>query len=188
MRGAGKGDGRLGDAFDVSGDIKVWAGRALEPFFGNGAGIPGFHESIAQGQLSPEAFKNAEDLFVGAKTSAIVVEVPNSSLGKNVHYFITSAMMDPDHNEWVQVNRKANVIMPYIYFGTTPAVQIEHDQHRPDTDDSHLGALSNNIYRAASIVGTQSDPTRYANEMAAMLTPDVLTYKVGTKYFRLIVE
>lgn len=131
--------------------------------------------------MSPEAFKNAEDLFVGAKTSAIVVEVPNSSLGKNVHYFITSAMMDPDHNEWVQVNRKANVLMPYIYFGTTPAVQIEHDQHRPDTDDSHLGSLSNNIYRAASIVGTQSDPTRYANEMAAMLTPDVLTYKAGTK-------
>jgi len=175
------GEGEIGQTFDASGDLKVWAGRVLEPFFGNGAGIPAFHESIAKGQLSPQAFQNAEDLFVGAKTSAIVVEVPNAALGETAYYFITSAMMDPGHhNEWVQINRKAHILMPYVFFGDTPTVQIEHDQHRPDTDGDHMGALSNNIYRAAAVTGAQADPTRYANDTAALLTPDVLSYRVGT--------
>ncbi|OBQ57644.1 hypothetical protein SP90_00990 [Halodesulfovibrio spirochaetisodalis] len=176
-------DAQVGQKFELNGEIKVWTGRILEPYFVDAFDFGVLQNSITMGTLDKNAFKKtAKDIFTNARISAIVMEIPNTMLSPEVYYYGTTAVMDHHHgNEWVQVNRMGNVLMPYIFLWDSPATRLEHDQHRPDGDDRHKNTISNNVYRAASVSGGQKNVTEYANTVAEQLTPDVLMYKIGTK-------
>ena len=175
------GSASAGETFELDNGIKGWAGRVNEPFFGNGAGLGAHNANKAKGVIDPEAFNIEQpDLFTGATNSSIVVEVPNTMLGDQVKFFITTAAMHK--GEWAQVNREANVLMPYVFFADSPAVQEDHDQHRPDSDiEERRQAMVNNIFYSVSVSQSISNPLDYANQTADLLMPDVLNYTPGTK-------
>ena len=43
-----------------------------------------------------------------------------------------------------------------------------------------VGSISNRVLRTVSLAKTKRNPVAYADKVANMLMPDVLTYKVGT--------
>lgn len=173
---------KVGETFELKNGMRGWAGRVQEPFFGNGVGLADFNAKKANGEFAPQAFDIEQpDLFSGATNSSIVLEIPNKLLGEQVKYYITTAT---NHKgEWTQVNREANVLMPYVFFADTPAVQEDHDQHRPDSDVlERRQALVNNIFFALSVSQAEvGNPLDYAKQTADLLMPDVLTYKPGSK-------
>ena len=175
------GGGNVGDLLTLPGDIRVWAGRGEEPFFGNGVGLAKFNAAKQGGTFSPEIFQEDGDLFLGATSSFIVIDIPNSMLSDEIKVFTTTAV--PHKGEWSQVDRHANVLFPYIFLSDTPAVQEEHEQHRPDLDvEERRQAIVNNVFWATSAsnadVGNGVD---YAEKVADMVMPDVITYRTGSE-------
>ncbi|WP_282611416.1 DUF4331 family protein [Pelagibius sp. Alg239-R121] len=175
------GGGKIGETVNLADGIQVWTGRGDDPFFGNGVGLAKFNAAKQQGKFTPDVFKEDGDLFDGATASFIVVDVPNQMLGEKVSVFTTTSV---EHKgEWSQVDRHANVLFPYVFLSDTPAVQEDHGQHRPDLDvEERRQAIVNNIFWAVSTSKTKPDSAmEYANEVADMIMPDVLTYTPGTR-------
>lgn len=175
------GTGKVGTAFETSDGLRIWTGRGYDPFFGNGVGLSGFNDARRKGQFLPEAFKEGGDLFANGTASFIVVDVPNTILGEQVKYFTTTAVMHK--GEWKQVDRLANVLFPYVFLADTPAVQEDHEQHRPDLDvKERRQAIVNNAFWAVSVSGAQKGrEMEYAQKTADMVMPDVITYSIGSK-------
>ena len=175
------GKGKLGETMSLPSGIRVWAGKGDDPFFGNGVGLSKFNAAKQKGEFTPGIFKEDGDLFAGSAASFIVVDVPNQMLGNEVKFFTTTSVKHK--GDWAQVDRHANVLFPYVFFADTPAVQEDHEQHRPDLDvKERRQAIVNNVFWAVSTSKTkQGSAMEYANNVADMLMPDVLTYKPGTK-------
>lgn len=174
------GSGKAGEAISLPGGIQAWVGRGQDPFFGNGVGLAKFNAAKQQGSFAPDVFKEDGDLFASATASFIVVDVPNQMLGEEISVFTTSSV---EHKgEWVQVDRHANVLFPYVFLADTPAVQEDHGQHRPDLDvEERRQAIVNNVFWAVSASETKpGSAVEYANEVADMIMPDVITYAPGT--------
>lgn len=173
--------GKVGDVFDLTNGIRVWTGRGEDPFFGNGVGLAGFNGARQKGQFSPDTFKERGDLFDGTTASFIVVDIPNKILGEQVKYFTTTALIHK--GEWPQIGRLANVLFPYVFMADTPAVQEDHEQHRPDLDvKERRQAIVNNVFWAVSVSGArEGQEMEYAQKVGNMIMPDVITYTVGSK-------
>jgi len=174
------GGGKVGEDFTLQNGIGVWTGRGDEPFFGNGVGLAKFNSAKQEGRFAPDVFKEDGDLFAGATASFLVVDVPNQMLGEQVKFFTTTSVMH--RGKWAQIDRHANVLFPYVFLADTPAVQEDHGQHRPDLDvEERRQAIVNNVFWAVSASKAKPDGAmEYANRIADMIMPDVLTYKVGT--------
>ena len=179
-KGGLAGSGQVGETLVMSNGIRIWAGRGEDPFFGNGVGLAKFNAAKQKGLFQPELFREDGDLFAGATASFIVLDIPNSMLGKEVKVFTTTSVIHK--GEWAQVDRHANVLFPYVFLSDTPAVQEDHEQHRPELDVSERRqALVNNVFWAVSASGAVSDDrVEYAGKVADMVMPDVLTYEVGS--------
>ncbi len=173
------GSGAVGSAFDLANGVRVWTGRGQDPFFGNGVDLAKFNAAKQGGRFTPEVFSESGDLFAAGTASFIVVDLPNEMLDDEIAVFTTSAVND--RGSWRQVDRHANVLFPYVFLADTPAVQYEHDQSRPDTDDTRRAAIVNNVFWAASTADPlRSDAAAYAADVGDMLMPDVLTYRLGS--------
>jgi hypothetical protein len=159
--------------------MRVWTGAARDPFVGNSAGIIAFSQKLAQGELDLSTYKEGVDLFAAFNTSAIVVEVPNKMLPKNIHVYASSAMYNVD--KWEQVNRLANPLMTHLFMADNQMEVAEHVGHRPDMDLTRIYAVSGRVLRAVSLDGKLSNPVEYADSVATKLLPDMIPYKVGTK-------
>lgn len=175
------GSGKVGGTLKLENGIRVWTGRGEETFFGNGIGLSKFNAAKQSGQFKPEIFKEDGDLFLGSTASFIVVDVPNALLSEEIKFFTTTAVTHKD--EWKQVDRHANVLFPYVFLSDTPAVQEDHEQHRPDLDvKERRQAIVNNVFWAVSASkAAESEAVQYANEIADKMMPDVLTYRPGTQ-------
>ena len=173
--------GMVGETIALPNGIRIWTGRGDDPFFGNGIGLAKFNGARQKGEFTPDAFKDDGDLFADGTASFIVVDVPNRMLGEQIKFFTTTAVIHK--GEWKQVDRLANVLFPYVFFADTPAVMEDHEQHRPDLDvKERRQAIVNNVFWAVSVSGAKEDGEKdYANKIADMIMPDVITYKPGTK-------
>lgn len=180
-KGALLGRGKVGKIVSLPGAIRIWTGRGKDPFFGNGVGLGKFNAAKQKGDFAPALFKQDGDLFGGATASFIVVDIPNQMLGDEVKVFTTTSVKHK--GEWAQVDRHANVLFPYVFLSDTPAVNEDHDQRRPDLDvQERRQAIVHNVFWAVSVSGAkQGNAADYANKIADMVMPDVLTYKPGTK-------
>ena len=181
VKGKRLGSGKVGETVMFSNGVRVWTGRGADPFFGNGIGLAKFNAAKQKGNFSPELFKEDGDLFVGATASFIVVDIPNKMLGDEIKVFTTTSVQHK--GEWAQVARHANVLFPYVFLSDTPAVQEDHEQHRPDLDvKERRQAIVNNVFWAVSVSRAKIDsPAQYAEKIADMVMPDVLTYQPGTQ-------
>ncbi|WP_170328008.1 DUF4331 family protein [Ruegeria arenilitoris] len=175
------GGGNVGDLLTLPGDIRVWSGRGEEPFFGNGIGLAKFNAAKQGGTFSPEIFQEDGDLFLGATSSFIVIDIPNSMLSDEIKVFTTTTV--PHKGEWSQVDRHANVLFPYVFLSDTPAVQEDHEQHRPDLDVvERRQAIVNNVFWAVSASKADvGNGVEYAEKVADMVMPDVITYRPGSE-------
>ncbi|MGB1199339.1 MAG: DUF4331 family protein [Thalassotalea sp.] len=178
-KGTKVGSTALGKSQKFSNGMRVWAGAARDPFVGNSAGLIAFSQKLAKGELDLTTYNAGVDLFAGFNTSAIVVEVPNTMLPKQINVYASSAMYNVD--KWEQVNRLANPLVTHLFMADNKMEVSEHVGHRPDMDQTRRYAISSRVLRAASLDGKISDPVKYADSVAAKLLPDMIPYSVGTK-------
>lgn len=173
------GRARIGSEATLQNGIRVWTGAARDPFVGNSDGIIKFNQEFDNSKLDLAAFDQGQDLFRTFYTTAIVMEVPNALLPPQIAVFATSAMYNVD--KWDQVNRLAHPLMTHLFMHNNPMEVSEHVGHRPDRDNTRKYALSANVLKAVVLDSRIKDPVAYADKVANLLLPDLLTYRVGSK-------
>ena len=182
--------GGSGMAF-AKGDTKVFAGVRADPFFFDLLGFLGTVLGVGNTQLG-----TGGDLFAGLNTNAMVIEVPNDSIGAtNIGVWgTTSYWANGSWHKADQMGRPAiNTVFNNKYVGgaNTGAQKDLFNVTPPSHQNSSslpfhgniVGTLTN-INGLLGLTGapfncTDYDPTT-ANGIANFLLPDMLTYQVGS--------
>jgi hypothetical protein len=156
----------------------VWAGMIRDPFMGNCVGLARQHVSEASGRFNPNAYDNKVDFFEPRANGSLVVEVPNSMLGKSVYFYATTAKHA--YGDWIQINRMANPLQTHIFMHFDAQNTLEHVTHRPDTDGMRSSAIAGHVLRMVTMAGTQKgNEVAYADDTVKRLLPDLIGYTVG---------
>ena len=168
-------DGAKGKDHDRSG-VRAFAGMRSDPFFFD---LLGFLGSI-RGQGTDRLGVSPSDFFIGLNTLAIVVEVPNATLGGNgtgigVWATTSSGGVQADQMGRPAINTVFNsTAADKEAFNLTPPAQ------QPTAMD---GNFRNNVINTLVGLSTALGNPYTADEagdLADILLPDVLTYTVGT--------
>lgn len=181
--GSKVGEGVVGEKAELSDGIQVWAGVVKDPFYGNSPSLHLLRSQLNSGQPYDPAIwsqSGGKSIFVGRKSAAIVLDVPNSMLSSTVRAFMTTDLKQND-DSWQQIQYSANPLFAHIMLFESEGLKEAYDHSRPDKQDEFKPIVAARISRAATLAKSQDDPIKYGNEIADQLVPDVLTYKPGTK-------
>lgn len=173
--------GTVGSEITTKSGIKIWAGAGEDPFFGNSPALHIYRAQLAEGKYDPNVWTSTKgtNIFAGRSSGAIVLDIPNKLLAKNIRVFMTVAMKEGDI--WKQVQYSANPLFSHVMLFENNALKQEHDQSRPTNSSDMKNFVSARTTRASAVAHSQKDPVAYGDKVADMLVPDVLTYQVGTK-------
>jgi len=161
--------------------INAFAGPRSDPFFFD---LIGFLGSVkGQGVRRFDDGKQS-DFFIGLNTLAIVLEVPNASLGGNGHLigvWGTTAMQDA--SGWHQVDQMGRPAINTV-FNAAGADKLAFNQTAPADQKTAMGGKFRNnmiavLEALSALSGTAYTPAQ-AGGIADLLLPDMLTYTVGT--------
>lgn len=181
---AGKaiGTGAIGASVAAGDGIRLWTGMARDPFFGNSPGLRSWAADLARGVYDKDVWanNNKQSIFKGRNVGAIVLEVPNAMLGEAVKMFATTAV-ERSPGKWEQVQYSARPLLSHAMMLESQALRGVHDHSRPDTATEIAKAVSARASRCSALAKSQADPLAYGDRVAAMLLPDVLDYKPGTR-------
>ena len=177
-RGQVVGEFEIGKTAEVGEGLRVWTGSIRDPFMGNCVGLARQHVSEASGKFNPNVYDNAVDFFEPRAVGSIVVEVPNSMLGKSIYVYATAAKHLVDH--WIQVNRMANPLLTHLFMHFDTQNTLEHVVHRPDSDFMRASTISGHVLRMITMAGThKDDAVEYSDHVVKLLLPDLIGYTVG---------
>lgn len=181
----------------ATGSAKVFAGVRADPFFFDLVGFLGTVFHVGTGQLGNCGSANC-DFFAPLDTNAMVLEVPNASIGAtNIGVWgTTSYWSGGAWHKADQMGRPAiNTVFNNKYVQPVPAdlatVKNLFNTTRPSQQNSSSlpfhGDVAGTLQNINHILGTDVayGCTDYnattANAIANFLLPDMLTYKVGSK-------
>jgi len=169
-----------GKATELPGGIRAWVGRAKDPFFGNSPALGAFRAQLAQGKYDPKVWEKAsgKNIFLGRTCGVLVLEVPNTLLGRQISAFTTVAVNEA--GKWRQVQYMAKCLMAHVMLFEDEALKAAFDASRPDTQSQFVNFFSARIARSAHFAQSRPDPFAYGDETAGRLLPDVLPYEVGS--------
>lgn len=181
VTGESLGSGKANSTTTLSNGIKLWTGSAQDPFVGNSPGLHRFRAQLAEGKYDPAVWTSSKgkNIFAARNCGAIVLEVPNSLLAKNISVYMTTDFQSND--AWKQVQYSANPLFSHALLFENAALKREHDASRPQNGDDIKPIVSARVTRASAVAHSQKDPVAYGDKVANMLVPDVLTYQVGEK-------
>lgn len=174
------GKGSAGKPLTLADGVQVWTGVAKDPFFGNSPGLHEFRKELAEGKYDPAVWTKSQgkNIFTGRKCVAIVLDIPNKQLGKTVKVFMTTATKAD--KSWQQVQYSAIPLFSHTMLFENEALKREHDQSRPENSQDMKAFISARTLRTSTLAHSQKDPVAYADKVADMLVPDVITYNIGT--------
>jgi len=172
----------------ANGDAKVFAGVRADPFFFDLLGFLGTVLGVGPSQLGNCGAANC-DFFAPLNTNAVVLEVPNDSIGAtNIGVWGTTSYWEGGAwHKADQMGRPAiNTVFNTKY--VTPAANKNLFNETPPSqqNSSSLPFHGNVVATLTNINGILKDgcadyDATTANAIANFLLPDVLTYKVGSK-------
>src|SRR5438874_1873893 len=175
----------------ATGNAKVFAGVRADPFFFDLLGFLGTVLGVGTAQLGNCGSANC-DFFAPLNTNAIVLEVPNDSIGATnigvwgtTSYWASGAWHKADQMGRPAINTVfnnkyvagANVGTQKNLFNTT-----DPSQQNSSSLPFH-GNIVGTLENINGLLGTGCSDydAATANAIANFLLPDVLTYKVGSK-------
>ncbi len=163
----------------ADGGVRVFAGLAPDLFAGDGAALGRFRKALSEGRYDAAAFSTNRNLFERRNVTAIVIEVPNASIGaERIQAWATASLHG--HAPEVQVSRwglplVTNMLMP------DPATKEAFNRAHPTSDCALFAPpIAMLIEKIVSLAGSAPEPADYATEVAARLCPVVLPYELGT--------
>ncbi|MGZ8515100.1 MAG: DUF4331 family protein [Candidatus Limnocylindrales bacterium] len=182
------GAGTTGHTIALSGGAHLWAGLRDDPFFFDLDAFKGNILGANNGRMLCDAQK--VDFFKGLNVSSIVLQVPNAELGGNGKTIGVSANTAVRKaGQWVQVDQMGRpgfntVFNNHLVAGDASVNSVKELFNRTmPSEQSALGFKANVIatLKAVSTVFQHPYTDQQASDLANVLVPDLLTYKVGDK-------
>ena len=177
------GEGTIGQTSILKNRIKSFAGAVKDPFYGNAIALEVFRKDNLEGKYNPNVWKEAnhQNVFEGRRVGAIVLDVPNSLLGKDVYAFFTTDRIA--NEKWEQVQYSARPLFSHTMLFDSNTLRQAHDSSRPNAlyNEDMVNLVSARILRGTTLANpNKAKIIEYADSTAKKLIPDVLQYKVGT--------
>lgn len=182
-------NGTTGSAVSGEGGVRLWAGRAHDPFYLDAKVLGAVGDAFAQGteaDLSGWDRDQARNEPFGAdEVHSLVLEVPDDRLRAvaadgRVRVWAVSSLAT-DAGGWHPVNRVGVPMIQPIFAQHDDDLAGELNSGEPTED---LGRFGDRIADATAAVvaayGTAKDPGVYGRIVAERIFPNVLPYEIGT--------
>jgi hypothetical protein len=197
--------GTTGEVIKGAGGLRLWAGRAADPFYIDPQVLKAVGTAFKNGtrvDLAGWQPGEAENLFAGATVNAIVLEVPDAELTwrlreapgetpggdftwrlrpeKRFNVWATTRLAT-DAGGWRPINRAGHPMIQPIF---NPDDSEEASRYNTTAPADDLANYGKRFARAVATVvtahGTAADPQVYGEAVASVLLPDVLPYELGS--------
>jgi Domain of unknown function (DUF4331) len=174
-----------------SNGIRLFAGRAADPFYIEGSVVTAVKTAVNAGSVLDLSGYNpdtATNLFAGTNVRTIVVEVPTPYLIKGQQIAAWARTLLPtdatSHSggpyQWRQLDRAANPLISTL-FGTDNASTEAFNTAEPSADRALFGdRVASMVATVVKANNTHPYPETYGARVAKLLLPDVLPYRIGT--------
>jgi hypothetical protein len=180
-------EGRTGEESAGPDGLRVWAGRAADPFFLDLSLLGAVDQVVQHGQTVPFTEYRAEgtvNTFAGSTVNSIVVQVPHAdpvlSSGRDIRVW-SVAKLATDAGGWRQINRAGHPMMwPIFRDADSEAASEANQTHPADDRDNYAKTISDLVAGVVARRGTAARPSAYAASVSARLTPDTLPYRIGS--------
>jgi hypothetical protein len=173
-------EGRTGRTINFGhGSSKLFAGLRSDPFFFD---LLGFRGSLGLGGDERLCDATPSDFFAGLNTLAIVLQVPDSALGRNIGVWATTEQWID--GRWVIRDQMGRPAINTV-FNTTAADKEAFNATAPRNQRTAMGGkfVTNTINVLQALSGLDSEGSYSADQagaLASVLIPDVITYDTRT--------
>lgn len=180
--------GTTGRELAADSGLRVWAGRAGDPFWMNPALVEAVGHAFQQGtdvDVPAEDPAQMASLFAGQKVRSLVLEVPDAALlpfsrGDHLGVWATTELAT-DAGGWHRINRCGLPMVSPIFAQFDDELAEQLNQTAPADDPRTFGdVIADRVAAVVTARGTATDPHGYGRDIADRLLPDVLPYEVGT--------
>jgi Domain of unknown function (DUF4331) len=177
--------GRTSEAVDGVDGVRVWAGRVADPFFLDLRQLGAVDLLVQHGEdADVSAPQGAASTFAGSSVASIVLRIPwrdpQLSQDRRIRMWSTTKL-GTDSGGWRQIGRAGlPMIWPIFRDADSDVASLANETH-PAEDLSNYGkTVTGLIGDTVRRLGTAARPDAYAAEVARLIFPDTLPYRVGT--------
>ncbi len=182
-------NGTTGEAVTTPAGVRVWAGKAGDPFWIEPDVLHAVGHAFQDGtviDLSSWDPAKARNLFAGHTVYSIVLEVPDRELlakaGDNPRVGVWAlSSLATDAGGWRSINRVGLPMIHPLFTQYNEGLGNRLNAGRPADDFATYGETV--IKAVAGVVaanGTAEDPRAYAERVAHRFFPNMLPYTIGT--------
>jgi hypothetical protein len=180
--------GATGAAVAGPDDLRLWVGRAGDPFWIEPDVLHAVGHALTDGtraDLAGWTPQRAVNLFAGHTVYAVVLEVPDRQLlaaapGRALNVWARTNLAT-DAGGWRQINRFGHPMIHPLFTQYHEALGDQLNLTAPADDAATHGKLmAEAVAAVVAAYGTAEDPGAYGAAVAARLLPDTLPYTVGT--------
>jgi hypothetical protein len=179
--------GRTHDVIKGADGLRLWAGRALDPFYVDLTQVRAINTAVGNGTelripgWSPESAKSD---FAGSTVHSIVLEVsdddPRLGAGQDIGVWSVTKLAT-DTGGWRQINREGHPMMWPIFRPDDSRYASDSNTVRPhDEVEGERAHISQLVSAFAAANRTAEDPMAHGAAVARILLPDLLPYRTGT--------
>jgi Domain of unknown function (DUF4331) len=180
-------EGTTGTTTSNSEQVRVWAGRALDPFYLDLAQLAAVGSAVRSGttiSYGEWAPAEARNTFDGSNIFTIVLEIPFTDHelleGRRIATWSTTKLAT-DAGGWHPINRAGLPMMWPIFRPDDSEIADHANLTRPEDDrTNYLEVFTEQISGVTAALGTTNSPAACATEVATKILPDLLPYVVGT--------
>ncbi len=181
--------GTTGEFLDTATGLRVWAGKAGDPFWIEPDVLHAVGHAFQDGttvNLSGWDPTHAKNLFDGHTVYSIVLEVPDKELiaaaggNRRIGVWAVSTLAT-DAGGWRSINRVGLPMIHPLFTQYNEDLGNRLNAGSP-TDDlaTHGPSVAKAIAGVVAAYGTAEDPRAYGEKVARRFCPNILPYEVGT--------
>lgn len=180
--------GHSGTAITSAHGVRVWAGRAGDPFWIEPHVLHAVGHTIQDGttvNFGDWHPTRATNLFADTTVYSLVLELPDAELtprsADNKIGVWAVASLATDAGGWRPINRVGLPMIHPLFTQYDEALGDELNGRAPRDDYSSYGErVAAQIAECVGAYGTAEDPDHYGEVLAHRLFPNILPYTVGT--------
>jgi hypothetical protein len=181
--------GTTGQTVITDGGLRLWAGKASDPFWIEPEVLGAIGKAFAHGtkaDLSLWDPTRATNLYAENTVYAIVLEVPDSDLlpitaqDRRISVWALSSLAT-DAGSWRLINRAGHPMIHPLFTQLNGDLGDRLNTTRPADDAQNYGeTIADMVAAVVGAYGTVEDPHAYGEVVAGRLFPDMLPYAIGT--------
>jgi Domain of unknown function (DUF4331) len=181
--------GTTGETVNTSAGVRVWAGKAGDPFWIEPDVLHAVGHAFQDGtvvNLSGGDPGRAKNLFAGHTLYSIMLELPDSELlagpggNRKIGVWAVSSLAT-DAGGWRPINRVALPMIHPLFTQFNEDLGNNLNGGRPADDlATHGKTVAKAIAGVVSAYGNAQDPQAYGKKVARRFCPNILPYEVGT--------